>query len=208
MTTLHPTETAQIIPFGPRPKLVKAAKKTKEQLAESVMRMLSRTMAPAADSEDSEWIAKGRAERAERKARRVNAEQEGLTDTCKNQRMRNQRKEAWHKAWATEQYWSALHAWHGALEWAQRERIPDALTRPAIEENGWSLVGQWRDALMQLMLTPAATMANVEWKRAKLRAGQHVYTDIKVERLERAIAADVAFLTAHPARKPSKGGAK
>jgi hypothetical protein len=200
MTTLHPTETATIIDFAAA--RTKSEVSTRKEIIDSVHRMLG--SAKALSTEDSEWISEGKARCAERKARRLNTEEEGLTDTCKNQRMRNQRKDAWHKAWATEQYWRALLDWKNAIEWAQREGIPDALTRPAIEEGRWPLVDQWRAALMQLILTPAPTMANIEWKRVQLRAGQHEHTDIKVERLERAIAVDVEFLTAHPARKPSK----
>jgi hypothetical protein len=41
----------------------------------------------------------------------------------------------------------------------------------------------------------------VAWKRAQLRAESHRYTDVKPERIERAIADDVAFLEAHPTRR-------
>jgi hypothetical protein len=41
------------------------------------------------------------------------------------------------------------------------------------------------------VLTPAPDTAAVAWKKAALAAGQHEYTDIKTERIERAIADDV-----------------
>jgi hypothetical protein len=50
------------------------------------------------------------------------------------------------------------------------------------------------------VLTPAPDTAAVAWKKAALAAGQHEYTDIKTERIERAIADDVEFLAAHPIR--------
>lgn len=37
-------------------------------------------------------------------------------------------------------------------------------------------------------------------KRAQLKAGHHKHTDLKTERIERAIANDLAFLAAHPVR--------
>jgi hypothetical protein len=50
------------------------------------------------------------------------------------------------------------------------------------------------------LLTPAPDTAAIAWKKAALAAGQYRYTDVKTERVERAIADDVAFLDAHPTR--------
>jgi hypothetical protein len=44
---------------------------------------------------------------------------------------------------------------------------------------------------LQQMLTPAPDVAAVLWKRAKLRAEEWRHTDVKPERLQRAIDADV-----------------
>ncbi len=57
---------------------------------------------------------------------------------------------------------------------------------------------------MSQLLTPAPTVAEVAWKRAAFKAGDHRYTDVKPERIERAIADDVEFLRAHPTRRSSK----
>jgi len=51
------------------------------------------------------------------------------------------------------------------------------------------------------LLTPASTVAEIAWKRAAFKAGDHKYTDVKPERIERAIADDVEFLKAHPVRQ-------
>src|SRR5256886_3540745 len=48
--------------------------------------------------------------------------------------------------------------------------------------------------------SPAPDVAAIAWKRAALKSGQHEHTDVKTERVERAIADDVAFLTSHPTR--------
>jgi hypothetical protein len=50
------------------------------------------------------------------------------------------------------------------------------------------------------MRTPAPDVAAVAWKRVQLRAENYIYTDVKPERLQRAIDADVEWLKAHPSR--------
>ncbi len=44
------------------------------------------------------------------------------------------------------------------------------------------------------------------WKKTALASGQHEYTDIKAERIERAIVDDVTFLAAHPTRRSNNEG--
>jgi hypothetical protein len=63
------------------------------------------------------------------------------------------------------------------------------------------IVATWRASLVKQMLTPAPDVGAVTWKKAALQGGQHRHTDVKPERLERAIADDVAFLDAHPTRR-------
>jgi hypothetical protein len=46
-------------------------------------------------------------------------------------------------------------------------------------------------------LTPAPDVASVTWKRQQLASGNHHRTDLTSERIERAIADDLAFLAAH-----------
>jgi hypothetical protein len=43
-------------------------------------------------------------------------------------------------------------------------------------------------------------VAAVAWKRAQLHSKNIRFTDLKAERIERAIAYDEAFLAAHPTR--------
>jgi hypothetical protein len=59
---------------------------------------------------------------------------------------------------------------------------------------------------MAQLLTPAPTAREVEWKRAVFRHRDHEHTDIKPERIERAIADDVEFLRTHPVRQSGKKG--
>ena len=65
----------------------------------------------------------------------------------------------------------------------------------------WQLVVKYRQAWARLMLTPAPDMQSVTWKRAQLKAEHHKHTDLKAERIERAIDDDVEFLKAHPSRR-------
>jgi hypothetical protein len=51
------------------------------------------------------------------------------------------------------------------------------------------------------MLTPAPDIAAVAWKHVQLRAEECRYTDVKLERLQRAIDFDVEWLKAHPSHK-------
>jgi hypothetical protein len=125
-----------------------------------------------------------------------------LTITCKNQRLRNARREVWRDASALTSYWRARLDWHSALGFAQSRGIADAdRFPPADNESRFSFVDTWRAALVKQLLTPAPDIGAVAWKRAQLRAKNYRYTDVKPERIERAIADDVAFLEAHPTRR-------
>jgi hypothetical protein len=68
-------------------------------------------------------------------------------------------------------------------------------------DNRRTLVAQWREALVRQLLTPARCVAAVNWKKAELERGQHRHIGVKSERIERAIADDLAFLAAHPTRR-------
>jgi hypothetical protein len=127
---------------------------------------------------------------------------EPLTETCKNQRLRDARKDAWNHARHTTDYWRARLDWHSALGFAQDHGIADADRFPPGDgECRMSLVNTWRAALVKQLLTPAPDIGAVTWKRAQLRAENYRYSDVKPERIERAIADDVAFLEAHPTRR-------
>jgi hypothetical protein len=122
-----------------------------------------------------------------------------LTETCKNQRLRNVRREVWRDATASTSYWRARPDWHSALGFAQSRGIADAdRFPPADNESRLSLVDRWRAALVKQLLTPAPDIGAVAWKRAQLRAENYRYSGVKPEHIERAVADDVAFLEAHP----------
>src|SRR5271156_7234782 len=88
-----------------------------------------------------------------------------------------------------------------ACERAQRNGVQDSFSY-SLYDDRWENVNRWREALMRQLLTPAPDAGSIEWKRRTFASEQHVYTDTKPERIERAIADDVAFLAAHPTRRP------
>jgi hypothetical protein len=75
---------------------------------------------------------------------------------------------------------------------------------PHDPDERWTLLANWRQAIAQQLLTPAPDTRAVAWKKAALAADQHEFTDVKTERVDRAIAADLAFLAAHPVRQSNR----
>jgi hypothetical protein len=67
---------------------------------------------------------------------------------------------------------------------------------------------RYRAAIGKQFLTPAPDAASVKWKQMAVAGGKHHYTGVKSERIERAIADDLAFLAAHPVRQSNRRSAK
>ena len=57
------------------------------------------------------------------------------------------------------------------------------------------------EAVAKQLLTPAPTLADVAWKRAKVKSDEFNRLPITLARAERAIADDLSFLAAHPTRR-------
>jgi hypothetical protein len=92
-----------------------------------------------------------------------------------------------------------------AISRVQRHDVPEGKLHPAYKhEDHWNPLAKYREAWARLMLTPAPDALVVIWRRAQLKAGHHKHTDLKPERIERAIADDVEFLKAHPVRQSRK----
>jgi hypothetical protein len=122
--------------------------------------------------------------------------------TAGNGRLRKERHEVWRMAAAATRYWRVRIDFHDAVSSVQGREMPEGRSHPAVnEDDRISMVGRWRAALVKQLLTPASDVASVNWKQAALARGQHRYTDVKPERIERAIADDLAFLAAHPVRQ-------
>jgi hypothetical protein len=128
--------------------------------------------------------------------------EEGLSDTAKNGKLREKRKELWRMAEAATRYWRVRLTFHDALALAQSMEISEGHYHPIVDsDDRMPMVRQWRSALARQVLTPAPDANSVKWKQALLDSGDFENVDVKTERVERAIADDVEFLEAHPTRR-------
>ena len=122
--------------------------------------------------------------------------------TGKNEHLRKERQKIWRMAEAATSYWRARLDFHHTVSYAQQWGMPEGRAHPAINvEDRYPLVDEWRKAIVRQLLTPAPDAASIKWKQSALARGQHVYIDVQPERIERAIADDLAFLAAHPVRQ-------
>jgi hypothetical protein len=126
-----------------------------------------------------------------------------LSATAQNGRLRDQRREVWRMAEAATRYWKVLIEFRAAVKQAQRMEITEGSFHPAVDADDRRppMVENYRAAIAKQLLTPAPDAASVKWKQAALAAGKHEYTGVKSDRIERAIADDLAFLAAHPVRR-------
>jgi hypothetical protein len=127
--------------------------------------------------------------------------EESLTEIGRNFRLRQQRRGDWCRADAVREYWKAAREMDSAIHRVQQHELPEGDLHPQCAPGScWPIIAKYRDAIMQQLLTPAPTALEITWKRAVFKHGDHEYTDIKPERIERAIADDLAFLAAHLVR--------
>jgi hypothetical protein len=128
-----------------------------------------------------------------------------LSTTGKNERLRKERHEIWGMAEAATRYWRVRLDFEDAVSWAQRMEVPEGHFHPAVDPDyRRPMVEKYRAALVRQLFTPAWNTASVKWKQAALARGDHCYTGVKPERIERAIADDLAFLAAHPVRQSNR----
>ena len=97
-----------------------------------------------------------------------------------------------------------------AVSFAQDAGVPAARDHePENKENRLSMVHEYRTALVEQLLTPAPDVAAVTWKRLVLDRNDYVIGKyVEKDQVERAIAEDVAFLAAHPVRRPRRESAQ
>lgn len=128
-----------------------------------------------------------------------------LIDTHYNFIARQTRREAWLRADAATCYFKAMHAYIWAASRHYRYEKLESLKSTA-EISCCLTAEQLRAAIARQILTPAFDQAGVVWKRAvladELRSRwPFKYFSITREETEAAIAADEAFLAAHPVRR-------
>jgi hypothetical protein len=91
------------------------------------------------------------------------------TETAKNARIGNERRDAWWLAERTADYWRPRIDWNHALGAAQHWGIADSISLPpAKNENLHGLGDTWRDAVVKRLLTPAPIGAAVAWNPRSL----------------------------------------
>jgi hypothetical protein len=135
--------------------------------------------------------------------RRERQEVEPASATARNHRMRLQRRDVWGAANAATRFWAAKREFDDVCVAAWRHGVEESFAYDA-DENRMSNVQKWREALVAQLLTPAPDVAAVAWKRRAFASRQIRYTDARPERIERAIADDVAWLAAHPVRQSKR----
>jgi hypothetical protein len=98
--------------------------------------------------------------------------EENVSTTCKNQRLRQQRHVNWRKANAIREYWRASLKMNDAISRVQRHNMPEGDLHPEFRpDDRLTMVAKYRAAIMQQLLTPASSVAEVTWKRAAFKAG-------------------------------------
>jgi hypothetical protein len=128
-----------------------------------------------------------------------------LTITNRNKRLREQREDIWRKADAATRYWRARMDLHDAIWVGQREGISEASSHsPVTPEDMYPLLNNYWKAKGYQLLTPAPRVAVVNWKQDVLAKGEYLHTGLEKEQIEKAIVDDLAFLAAHPTRRPSR----
>jgi hypothetical protein len=125
--------------------------------------------------------------------------QKESTTTAKNLHLRQKRFEVWRRIDALVEYWHARLKFERAVLSAAREGLQEADSHREVSiETSQAALENYREALCEQLLTPAPDVAAAVWKRAQLKVP---CLDLKKDRIEKAIADDMAFLTAHPTRK-------
>ena len=124
------------------------------------------------------------------------------TPAAVNARLRIERREAWRRAEAVVDYWKQRMKFEYALERAQRMGLPEGRSHGPIDDDRFSKVEKHRAAIVRQLLTPAPDAGAVKWKQAAFAGND--YLDVKPERVDRAIADDLAFLAAHPIRRSNR----
>jgi hypothetical protein len=125
--------------------------------------------------------------------------------TAENSDIRYERREVWRRADAAVGYWTARLKFERAVGDAQRLGLSEGRSHAIVADgDDQLLVNKYRAALAKQLLTPAWDANSVKWKQAKLaseRASSYYSLTVNPERIERAIADDLAFLAAHPPRR-------
>jgi hypothetical protein len=155
---------------------------------------------PPKNTADGEAFFRRRATRRDRQA---------LSATGKNEELRKARREIWWMAEAAREYWRLRFKLEDAICSVQRHGLPEGDGHPAYSnEVRHQVLGRYRKAIADQLLTPAPEVAAVTWKQAALASeGECLHNSVTAAEVERAIAQDIAFLAAHPVRQSKRKAA-
>ncbi|WP_050626708.1 hypothetical protein [Bradyrhizobium viridifuturi] len=118
-----------------------------------------------------------------------------------NEDLRERRKDAWRRAGAKVRFLrakldmnDAAGAAHQGLAFAADTPVLDVVDRLALVED-------WRRAVLEQLLTPAPTAADLDWKRRRAAAlNPYDWVSATPKQVEKALAEDETFLRSFPAR--------
>jgi len=129
-------------------------------------------------------------------------QQKKRVDTASNQHLRNQRRAIWERVEAAREYWSARYELDMAIRCSQNKGVSEGGLHPAWKVEDHKMLYAKRDEeTTKQLLTPGYDLVSIEWKRRRLARWPEHYTTDQKKRIEKLIAADLAFLTAHPIRR-------
>lgn len=123
-----------------------------------------------------------------------------LVDTQYNSLARQARFAAWSLAERVTMYYSALRK---AASYAGAKDVLHLAPGCTLPPYGTILIA-WRAAVARQLLTPASQKADIDWKKRQ----DITYLPVDAEDVTRAIAADEAFLAAHPVRVSKRRAAE
>jgi hypothetical protein len=122
-----------------------------------------------------------------------------LIDTHHNQLMRRARDKNWRKAGAVTGLAKALQDYFFAKSVHAQSVLEDAGAARELEQRRQRCVAGWRQAIAEQIRVPAPDRLSVQWKREAARKNK--YLPIEAAEIAALIAADEAFLAAHPISK-------
>jgi hypothetical protein len=122
-----------------------------------------------------------------------------LTETAKNSRLRNARKDAWHEAQTRVEYFHRRLEFDDVVGHMQRMGLPEGNLHPA--PNRGETLRLWRAALVAQFLLPAPNAGAVAWKKTRLASDEIERAGMTRERARNLIDRDTDFLAAHPTKK-------
>jgi hypothetical protein len=123
-----------------------------------------------------------------------------LIDTHYNLMVRYQRWDAWRAADAKTRCYNALFEAAGLIRENARYRVHAPVSIPPESE----CLKLYRQALAEQLLTPVERKADIDWKKRKFKSESregYWCLPVEPEEIEASIAADEAFLAAHPTKR-------